>query len=219
MDFGGKNRIFVTGIGDKTGATSVAIFMAKFLADEGEKASYVQLTEGLETYYYLAMDKKEDWNDFYQMPSIRNSCNMIEKVNWAVRMPSDEEVSSERKRMLINQMPGRTLVIDSDEYLDEADMIVCVIDPLPSKILQNIEKIKALKKMEYEGYNVVWIVNKMNKGVSLSQLKKSLKLGEVHTINFIEQEAIYQNEYSGSGILRSGKVGEVFREAFLHIFK
>lgn len=235
IDFGGKNRIFVTGIGEKTGATTTAIMLSKYLADNGEKVAYIQLTGGLAPYYYLAMDREDGWKSSYNSATIRNICNLIEKVNWAVRLPSDAGTNFEnnsandckeendcitcREKILINQMPAKTLVIDSEKYLEEADMILALIDPLPSKILQNIEKIKALKKMEYEGYNVVWIVNKMNKGVNLSHIKKSLKLGAVYTMDFLDAAEIYSNEYAGVGILKSKQMYENFKGSLEKIFR
>lgn len=236
LNFNQNNIVMVTGIGPGAGATTVAITLAEFFKKKGEKTGYLQLPKGerkvenLDPYYMLTMDRESNWNSFYRLTtegkSTKTTCNMNYAINWAVGLPGDRDLClkvAETQRLMYG-VPCQTLVVDggaepTDENLLMADLIVAVIDPLPSKVLQNLEAVKRLKQLEYEGQKVVWIVNKMNKGVDLGQIVKNLKLTMHFELEFLPAEVLYGSQFKGQALVENGKLLDAFTPTFERIIK
>lgn len=214
-------RVAVIGIGQGAGATTISILLAKYLKNEGARVGYCQLDETGEydAFYYFSMDRLEKINSFYyavkQDKGIRRLCNMSEGINCAVRLPGESSVrlSEDEKLKLALGIGCECLVIDMGNFpdrkiLDVADTIIVVVDPMPAKILQNLEMIKSFKRLAYEGYQIVWVINKMNGGVSLGEIKKSLKLEGVLEINFFDPKALYSSQFKAKNMLEIESIKE-----------
>lgn len=94
----------------------------------------------------------------------------------------------------------RLMLVDSPQEPKKMDMIICVIDPLPSVIKENVEEYRAMRTMEKEGMKVIWLLNKDNTGVDRRELERFLKLQFTYVQDMISPDVIYANEYA-SGVL------------------
>lgn len=225
-----KVKILFTGIGEDVGTTMVSTCLAFYLAQKGARTGFCQLTppgaKAFYLYYIFFMDQGQGWDSFYQATkegrSIKRCCNLMDQVNWAVRLPQDGdmELTQEQGKRLINAVSGGVVLcdaafpFDSRSILEEGDIIVAVIDPAPCKIMANMEKLRMLKKMELDGYKVVWLVNKVNEGVPMSQVKHAIREPNIIRVPWISAKEIYGCQYRQKPLYRSKEVQRAMEQAF-----
>ncbi len=83
-----------------------------------------------------------------------------------------------------------------NQTLMDMDVIIVVVDPLPSKMIHSKERFKFLKKLELAGCIVVWVVNYVNRGINLRQVKAYLKTNQIIRVPTFQAELIYECEYA-----------------------
>ncbi|MBQ9973313.1 MAG: hypothetical protein IJP24_07275 [Firmicutes bacterium] len=217
-----KIKVGVTGIGKGVGTSFVATSIAYFTASESERnVAFVQLDEGHRVYDSLGIDKRfsgRNFCDFYKFvregKNIKNERNLDEKINWALAIPESLTSSNSiEKRLtdvecmrLVNNIRGDFIVCDFgscdnsvlNTLYDDMDYILCVLDPLPSKLLSAEEGFKRMKMMASRGKSVFFIVNKDNPGINRRELKDYL--GKIVSdncfyIRMFDQRLFYSAEY------------------------
>ena len=82
---------------------------------------------------------------------------------------------------------------DDPDDLETPDIIVSVIDPLPSLLMESAANISKL--MEFNG-DVIWLINRDNPGVNRHVLKKYLGFIPDHSQEEIPREMICRAEYN-----------------------
>lgn len=177
-------------------------------------------------YDSLGMDKRfagRQFHDFHfeiqQGVTIRNFVNPDEGINWALLIPKtnsrgmfqDNEnringgkgMAAVEMCSLVNNIAARTVVSDItaegyalENVLKEMDELIFVIDPLPSKLIGNYEKLCLMKEQQMKGKNVIWVVNKYNEGVNKREFNDFVRLKQLIKIPVIPQEYLYEAEYN-----------------------
>lgn len=212
-------KIGVMGMGQAVGTSFVATAIAKELSKEKDKhIAYLEVNRNIDkTFLYdsLGMDKRfagRNFFDFYtetaQGKSITGMVNLDEHINWALCIP--ENVMTTGKRVLenielcrmINNIEGNYIICDItscdklEQILKEMDVIVFVIDPIPSKLIKAYESLCLIKKCQLSGQKIVWAVNKYNAGINKREFSDFVKLKQFIKIPLIPQEEIYLAEYN-----------------------
>jgi len=225
-DFFERIKIGVVPLSQGAGATFVATSMAKILSEsENVKISYVEVSKGKEAgekliYDSLGMDKKfagRQFIDFYQRvvsgESTRGMTNVDEGINWILHTPGTcgtNKVVGEIKKesgpleniKIINNAPGDIIICDFDltremmELSTDMEVLMIVIDPMPSALIGGFEFLSNFKALEEKGKKVCWIVNKYNDGVNRRELLQYIKIRELHYLPFIAAEELYTAEYN-----------------------
>jgi len=172
-----------------------------------------------------------DYADFHRLAAEGVPCgnlfNISGGVNWALRPPAvsgrpDDPLPVSALLRLADAAAGDPLLCDiassaAGETLSEllADMhrIVCVIDPLPSRLLASAERIGRIRAAEARGNPVVWVVNKMNAGVNRKELFRFLALKDPVFLPALPAETLYAAEYA----CRSAADEPAFASAFAEI--
>ena len=98
----------------------------------------------------------------------------------------------DRHRFFISS-PEKYAVYDDPECMDEMDIIVAVIDPLPSLLIEGSANIGELREMKRE---VLWILNRDNKGVNRREMKRYLGFMPEFSQEEIPREIIARAEYN-----------------------
>jgi len=208
------------------GATLIATSMAKLLSENNKfKISFVEIIEEKSignkfTFDSLGMDKRfagRNFTDLFQLTkqgaNIRGITNIDEGINWILHKPKDiksVEIKSESENKIgsienmrvINNAPGDIIVCDFEihreciELLKDMDILIVVIDPIPSSLIAGYETLSYCKVLEQKGKKIFWIINKDNKGVNKRELYKFIKLKELYYIPFINTEELYSAEYN-----------------------
>lgn len=98
----------------------------------------------------------------------------------------------DRKRFFVSR-PDRFRVLDEPDDPDEEDVIVGVIDPLPSRLMDGADRIRMLAD---SGREVLWIINRDNPGVNRRAMEKYLTFRPSLSQEEISREIICRAEYN-----------------------
>ena len=216
-DFFQRIKIGVVPACQGAGATFVSTSIAKLLSETDRfKVSYVEVAKEKEAgnkmiYDSLGMDKKfvgRRFTDFYSRalegePS-RGLTNIDEGVNWILQTPGkkSKKLGSLENLKIINNAPGDVIVCDFSlhmemmELLTDMDVLIVVIDPMPSALIGGFEMLSLCKSLEEKGKKVCWIVNKYNDGVNKREMLKYIKIRELFYLPLIPTEELYMAEYN-----------------------
>ncbi len=203
-------KIGVIALAPGAGAGFVSACLAGAFAETGRHhPAVLEIGEG-RLYDSLALDKHFAGKDYFRFfkavsdgKSIRGRSNELYGVNWIVRSPAEEGISLDllKTMRMVNHVLGDVIlckIADMGEeelwrLLWEMDRILVVIDPLPSKMLAGYHRLCALRA---SGLPILYLVNKMNGGVSRRELLDYLNLKNLYYLPAIETEIIYSSEYS-----------------------
>ena len=96
-------------------------------------------------------------------------------------------------------MPGRYIIADSPplETLQQYDLVIAVIDPIPSAVYAGSSVYETLRDMETCGLPVLWVFIKDNPGVNHQSLKHFLQLREYFAVPAVSVETFCRAQYSG----------------------
>lgn len=168
--------------------------------------------------------------------------NMFENVNWVLRSPYGASSSRRTAQGLVpsrperpgppptspvnllpglaripyEKIPGRYMIVDTPpmETLQEMDLVVCVTDPLPSKLIAGENIIRSIRENRIRtgrgfapAMNIptpcLWVLNKDNSRVNHRQLEKFMKIKFDFAIPMLDPEEFYRAEYSGMPIFKA----------------
>lgn len=209
-------RIAVTGTGECVGATFVASGLCLFFARKGVNVSYTEVGKPSEMrrlmYDILALDRRlgeENVKSVYgavkDSEPLKDGENRAEGVFWRVITAEDAERGIEldpaETARLISTACGMVQIFDIparedfNRHLLDMDLIVAVADPMPSKLLRQKDRIKAIKRIASAGNKVIWVVNRMNGGVSRRQVQGFLREEQILYGEEIPAEKIYNAEF------------------------
>jgi hypothetical protein len=174
--------------------------------DEGSSAGLPYDKIGIDRHF-----AGRDYLSFYRLAAegkpLAGRFNLSGGVNWALRMPVDvrHEIGAAALLRLIDNIGGAPVRCDISSALSQAaladvlaDMhrIVCVVDPLPSKLLAGGRVMEQVRSAEHAGIPVVYVLNKMNPGVNLREVKRFVSLNEPVEIPAVKPQAVYAAEYA-----------------------
>jgi len=201
----------------KTSGTSfVATSLAKYLSDKEKKSvAFVDLKhdENNEPLLYdaLGMGQRFASRQFISFFTevkdkkyIKRIRNLEAGINWAIRTPTDREhdisLTPLEEIRLLNNICGDWIVCDFGSHyyqqsMDEMDVIIGVINPMPSNLLASKQHIQKMRMEDLGGRHSLWVINKYNHGVNSKLLKRFLRLKNLVTIPLIPEEWFYVAQY------------------------
>lgn len=213
-------KVGVMGNAPMAGTSFVATAIASEIsAMKGRRVAYVEIKEEERKpllFDSLGMDKRfagRTFHDFYEEARlgkrISGLLNLDERINWALNIPDsikDRDTGHTQDAALlsgiINNIAADVVVCDitygmeTEKIMSEMDIIIFIIDPLPSKLLCGYDVICRIKKYQNEGGNVVWLLNKYNNGISRKELEDFLRQKEDFKLPVLPAEDIYSAEYN-----------------------
>lgn len=213
----GQQNIAVTGLGQCVGTTFVASSLAFFFKEKVNSVTFCQCSQPSRArrllYDEVAMEQRfsnRPFTDFYRLivndQRLWGKKNLEEEINWILPMPCDckEELhlNEAQRNRLIHSARGDICVFDLEAhrdwnvFLQDMDMVVVVVDPMPSGLIQSTRRFTFLKQLELSGTNTLWLVNKMNSGVSRRQVIGYLRNNKLLWMDQIEPALIYADEYA-----------------------
>lgn len=115
----------------------------------------------------------------------------------------------------IGRIPGRYMIVDNPrpESLWEADVVICVVDPLPSRIRSGLQQLEALRDNQIRFGKrfspllnlpspVLWVLNKDNPQIGHRELEGSLNIKFDFAVPLLSPEIFYKAEYSSVPIFQ-----------------
>ena len=100
--------------------------------------------------------------------------------------------SKDSPRMFVSR-PEKYKIIDTPDRVDEVDLLVGVIDPLPSRLREGAVRFSVLKNVNVPK---VWIINRDNAGVNHRELERFLEIRPDFSQEAIPYEMICRAEYN-----------------------
>ena len=97
----------------------------------------------------------------------------------------------------LEELAGEWIVADNPplEMLHRFDMVIGVIDPLPSRVFAGTETYEHLRDLCSSGMHILWVVNCDNTEVNHGELRRFLRLKEYHSIPLTDQAVFYRAQY------------------------
>ncbi len=201
-------KIVIASGGSSCGVSFISELMATSLSKLG-KVSLIELGKA-HFYDSLAFEKRflsRGFINFFE--KIRNNEHILPtekneygKINWIVRESGDNKALKAQELYRALYFPKEEYCIFDCSGLDfetclnllaEADVPIVVIDPLPSKLVENRD---FLEKIRINLPDANLLVNKMNNGVHRAELVRYLGTKLFFSIPSVPLEYIYKAEYN-----------------------
>ena len=159
---------------------------------------------------------------------IRGIKNMDAGVNWALMTSYESKtgyaLTALEEARLINNIYGDVIICDMGSEikisrLDEMDKIICVVDPMPSRLIGSRTVYQKLKEEEHKGKEIIWIINKANGGINKKCFREYIKIKKPITIPLIRPEYFYTAEYNCRIPFEQREIKNKVRNQFEEIVK
>ncbi|MDR1027797.1 MAG: hypothetical protein LBL63_00060 [Clostridiales Family XIII bacterium] len=174
-------------------------------------------------YDRVGMDKHfagREYVSFYRLLSqgrpVRGLSNFDGGVNWILRVPGESFDRFEIVEFirLIDNAAGDAVICDVNgafglsldregarigelrKILDDMDRVCAVVDPLPSGMMADREKLELFKDYESSGGDIVYLLNKCNPGVNRREARAFLKVRGALEIPYFSPADVYAAEYN-----------------------
>ncbi len=220
-----KVKIGIWGISPGAGATFFTLCFSKFLAESKQHETAVVEVGGNNIFCAMGLDKHFASKEYFKCytsasegQSLRGKGNFDEGINWVVRHEDEGAIDLDpgQELRLINNALGEYIICDLSgepfkgngchkaggetermryRIAEDMDFIFCLIDPLPSKMIGSFSRFQSILQIQ-ENIPTIFIVNKMNKGVNLKELRDFLKIKSYFTIPMVNADALYSAEYN-----------------------
>ena len=244
-----KLKIGVCGLSENAGATFVAVYLARMLGEiPGLRPALVEL-EDSKVYDALALIKYFDEREYFYFfeavqkgETIRGKKNLLYGVNWACQNPHDSKasLSPAQQISLVNNISANivvsilppaptipvTSIINRAYEKSSSDHVTCpfkdmelvliVMDPLPSRLMAGYG---FLCNLLLSNKPAIFLINKMNRGVSERELYNFLRMTDLYFLPLLEAEYIYGAEFSGRQVYDFPQARALLDPCFKNIVK
>ncbi|MCL2111180.1 MAG: hypothetical protein FWH32_02795 [Clostridiales bacterium] len=143
--------------------------------------------------------------------------NMDGGIGWVLRVPGEPDSAPSAAALirLLNNVPGDIIVCDISAQgflrsggqdaagrdtllalLADLDRIVCIFDPLPSRLLAAVPATEVCRAAETAGLPAIYAFNKLNAGVNLREATRFTGAKSYISIPAIPAETVYSAEYA-----------------------
>lgn len=218
--YGTNLKIGIVGLGEGVGTTFVATALAFCIGAEDKSVSYVELgspaTRQNLFFDSVAMDRRfanREFFDFYQGAAngdfLKRRENREMGINWCIITPENcrdgLDLSNEELHRLIGSIEDEICIFDIESSLlrgkDEGilmqmDIIIGVVDPMPSKMLGATEIHSRLERTAAKGVPLFYVVNKNNSSVVRKEVHNYLKTNDLIWVPLLRQECFFDDEYN-----------------------
>ncbi len=233
----------VTGLSGGSGVTTAASSAALFFAGEGYRVRFTECADHRGTadalLYEAAGFEERFWargiRDVYgaalREEALPESYNPELGVEWLVRMPGncadEREITDEiRGRIFRLGMRAEVSVFDFGfcgdgwlPYLGDLDVLLVLVDPMPSQVGRNRRRFEMLKALEVERrVKVHWIVNRMCDSVVKRDMREFIRSRRICWVPELGRDVFCQDEYRCRFHWENEKIRNALKPAFQEIF-
>ncbi|MCG8485298.1 MAG: hypothetical protein MJA31_18465 [Clostridia bacterium] len=217
-----QKNIGIVNLSQRAGSTFVTLNMAKALSDNGVLTSVIEIPfKAPYIFDYLGIQQKllaDDINfnnylyinDVIEKVEIKKKkllyedcilwmvCNPLRVINKSLENQHIHNIIKLCKNTSVNLCDlGSNLLHSSfEELLIFLDVVLLIVDPLPSEIILNEKTLKKFKNLQDQGLEGYMIINKYCKGVHMKELTEYLECSPIAYIPFINAEYIYEAVYN-----------------------
>nr|WP_312579553.1 hypothetical protein [Sedimentibacter sp.] len=218
-----KNNIAVINLSHGAGSTFITLNLAYMLKDKKVDASVIEVPhKNIKTDILNIIC--EDYESFEGESIIKNGIkffiNNKNNANWN-QDKIIEHISLISRESNVNIYDVGSLKLEGLEgnvsfLFNIIDVAIIIIDPMPFKLLQAEERIKAIKSLEDKNINVIYVINKHIKDLNKKDIEKFLNVSVSSCVPFISPETLYAAYYSNHVVYRLEK-SELFHNSLQNI--
>jgi hypothetical protein len=161
--------------------------------------------------------------------SVRGVRNMDGGINWLLRTPGEAcgDLDIADYVRLSSGVSGDAVIVDVkggfggaarisalSKLISDCDRIFAIIDPLPSALMADVEKLELFKSLESGGADVMYVINKMNPGVDVREMRSFIRVRNAVEIPFLAPEGLYASEYNCCTVYSMPKLAPLLDRAF-----
>lgn len=177
----------VVGIGKGAGATFTAMNLAFLMAEIVEGVTFAdgrdseQKCAGPGAMELLMVDPRF-------RKRVTGRTNLYKKINWVFGDDSS-----------LRDIPGKCIIADNLSDYEDMDVLVVVVDPLPSRIEAGLETFKYIRQLQESGrlqIPVLWLLNKNNRCADVRRTETYLKIKFDLYQELLPKEIFYKAEMS-----------------------
>ena len=238
-DWGAVRNIGITGSGPGCGATTLGAAIACYFGRQNHTVSFTECKSHnlWGTLFFDSVDmsrrfKNDEFLSIYELvrknQSAKQVRNIWENVNWRLYTSEDrsskEELSDQQKWKLICSATGEICIFDFDScgswdaFLENMDIIIVVIDPLPSRLIRDRQRIAFFQQLDEKGIPIYIVINHMNTGVSRRQVKRIFKGERLFFLDHVPAAQVYASEFRCQPVWLSKEGKHAFDSVIEEIF-
>jgi len=192
-------------------------------------------------YDKIGIDRRFAGRDFislYRLAAegkpLRGVRNIDGGVSWALRLPSEHGPAPDPTTLhrLMNNTAGDILLCDISAQgilnaasihlnrdalkalLADLDHIVCVFDPLPSRLLASVPAAEVCRAAEADGVPVTWVFNKLNPGVNMREAMRFTGIKDHVPFPAVSAEAVYSAEFACRSLASEPEIKAALSDLF-----
>jgi len=174
-------------------------------------------------YDKVGIDRRFAGRDFFSLyrlaaegKPLAGVCNIDGGINWVLRFPGEPGSVPDPTTLhrLVNNVSGDIVLCDISApgilnysgsnkcrdtlkaILADLDHIVCIFDPLPSRLLASVPAAEVCRAAAAAGVPVTYIINKFNPGVNVREVTRFTGLRDYLPFPAIPAEDVYAAEYA-----------------------
>lgn len=209
-------NIACIGLGRDAGTTLISSSLAIYFAENGESVTFLECARPDRTcgllYDAVAMDQRFYGRTFRSAYAVmrgggrlRDVSNLERGVNWWLLTPDDRRLPADEVDELILRLAAsarnQVCVFDVQDPafpLSEMDLVLCIVDPLPSRLASQTEQIARMRQLAEgkRGPEVVFLVTKVSAAVNRRAVRGLLGVRGIEWVPAFPAEELYRDEYT-----------------------
>jgi len=216
--------IVVANLSKRAGSTFLSLNLAKYLSDLNILTSVLEMPfepyifDNIGLQHRLGKGAFEEDFNFYSYPHIIYTGERVERereiidegVIWMVADPRKDVIGKESwsyhhmMKYIYSSRKASVTILDVGNYLEhqsiepvleEADLILVVIDPMPAEIMMNSQRLTKILSAKRTSLSYEFVVNRYTKGVDKNELIDVLKLEPLAFIPAVDLNYIHKAAY------------------------
>ncbi len=202
-----NKRICITGGCQGAGATFFATTLAFVLAEKVDGVTFVESPKA---------NRYKEETDLVSQLSMENivsnrGLRLFHNINWIIR--DDYKMNSDGINF-IERIPGKYILCDCPIEYRKYDLIICVVDALPSRVVASKKTVNHFKN--YFSNRILWVLNRDFNG-DCKKIEKYLGVKFDYIIPAESQELFYKAERFGRPLAKSQYMQKETKEKFQEI--
>lgn len=213
--------ILITNLSKRAGSTFIALNLAKKITSMQIPTSIIEMPFSPYIFDYIGMEQRLAISNkcFFSFPhaifhgeKIEREKEIVEdNIRWLIPDPRLEVLNCDNwtyhhmMKLLYSTRGSSITIIDVGGHFEhdsveplfsEADLIITVIDPMPSEIMQNRINLQHFITKKMEGAPIEFVVNNWTKGIKKGELFDAIGVKPIALIPSIDSAHIHRAVYN-----------------------
>ncbi len=216
--------ILVVNLSKRAGSTFIALNLAKYLTAYNITPCVIEPPiDAPYIFDYIGLDKRimeeseSEFDDYFSFPHaiadnipiLKDKETHSDNILWLVPDPRQQCIKEwsydNMLKLLFCSISASIRIIDCgwnfnhdsiNKLLPHADLVLAIVDPMPTECMQNSEILYNMLDMKRNGSPIEFLINKWNSGIDKKELLKYLSVEPIGYIPAVDIKYIYHAVYN-----------------------